>query len=47
MVSRKLTAPIALSIAVDAPPPRDMETTDGRPEAAAWEITQFKPLTLI
>ena len=34
---------IALSRAVDAEPPRDMETTEGRREFLAWAATQLRP----
>jgi len=41
--SRKHTLATALSIAVAALPPRDMETIEGRPEALAWVKTQLRP----
>lgn len=36
----------ALSRAVEAPPPRDREAMEGRPEAAADEATKLRPETL-
>lgn len=42
-----LTEATALSRVVDAPPPRDIEPTEGRREAAADWATKFMPETLV
>lgn len=41
-----LTDATALSSEVDAPPPRLMDTIEGRPEARTEVMTKFKPETL-
>ena len=45
-ISDQRTVVTALSKAVETPPPRDIETTVGRPEARAWVNTQLRPDTL-
>lgn len=46
-ISDVRTVVTALSKAVEIPPPRDIETTVGRPEARAWvNNTQLRPDTL-
>jgi hypothetical protein len=43
---QELTEVTALSKAVEAPPPRDIETMEGRPDDAAEEATKLRPETL-